>query len=73
MPRNYSPHSVRPAPRTDPTNPYAQESVGMNEAARWANERAVDEPGRTERDRDERAKALGSKVDVAEMLESSPV
>jgi hypothetical protein len=62
MPQRDAPDFERPAPRTDPTNPYAQESVGLNEAARWANERSVDEPGLTERDRDERAQALGSRA-----------
>ena len=62
MPRTHPPNFERPAPRTDPTNPYAQEMVGVNEAARWANERAVDEPGLTEHDRDERAQALGSRA-----------
>src|SRR5262245_33755084 len=60
MPRTHPPAVERPAPQTDPTDPYAQETVGVNETARWANERAVDEPGRTEHDRDERAQALGS-------------
>jgi len=55
----------RPAPRSDPTNPYDQETVGGFEAARWANQRHMDEPGLTERDRDERAQAMGSRMNPA--------
>jgi hypothetical protein len=50
----------RPAPRSDPTNPYAQETLGVNEPGRRENERAVAEPGLTEWDRDERGHAWGS-------------
>jgi len=49
----------RPAPGSDPTNPHDQESAGLNEATRWASQRSQDEPGLTERDRDERAQAMG--------------
>jgi hypothetical protein len=49
----------RPAPRSDPTNPYDQESAGINEATRWTNQRSQGEPGLTERERDERAQAMG--------------
>ena len=52
----------RPAPRSDPTNPYDQETVGGFEAARWSNQRHMDEPGLTERDRNERAQSLGSRM-----------
>jgi hypothetical protein len=51
------------APGSGPTNPYDQESAGVNEASRWANKRSQDEPGLIERDRDERAQALGSIAD----------
>jgi hypothetical protein len=47
----------RPEPRTDPTNPYSQETTGVNEPGRRENERAVVEPGLTERDRDARGHA----------------
>src|SRR5262249_12723526 len=40
-----------PSPRTDPTNPFAQESVGEFRAAEVNNERRLSEPGLTDRDR----------------------
>lgn len=44
----------RPSPGTDPTNPYRQESAGVNTASERANQRRVDEPGLTDQDRDRR-------------------
>ena len=52
----------RPAPRSDPTNLYDQEAVGGFEAARWSNQRHMDEPGVTDRDRHQRAQSLGSRM-----------
>jgi hypothetical protein len=43
-----------PAPASDPTNPYRDETVGEFTAALRANERRVAEPGLTDRDREER-------------------
>jgi hypothetical protein len=53
-------HAERPAPRTDPTNPYAEEAVGLFDPSRRANARSQDEPGLTDQDRDERAQAWES-------------
>jgi hypothetical protein len=50
----------RTAPRSDPTNPYAQEATGITETGRRENERAVAEPGLTKRDREERGHAWAS-------------
>jgi hypothetical protein len=45
----------RPSPQTDPTNPHHQEAAGVFVPNEQANERRLDEPGLTDRDRDERA------------------
>jgi hypothetical protein len=45
----------RPAPQTDPTNPYRQEAAGVWVAAERAAERHQDEPGLTDLDRALRA------------------
>ena len=42
------------SPATDPTNPWHQEAAGIFAANEEANERRIDEPGLTNRDRDER-------------------
>ncbi len=44
----------RPSPQTDPTNPWHQESVSEWVASERATERKQDEPGLTDRDREER-------------------
>jgi hypothetical protein len=48
------PETVRPSPATDPTNPCRQEATGIEVPNERASERSQDEPGLTERDRDER-------------------
>jgi hypothetical protein len=48
------PTTERPSPATDPTNPYRQEATGNEVANENATERSQDEPGLTERDRDDR-------------------
>lgn len=44
----------RPSPQTDPTAPHTQSDFGWPGPNERAAERAQDEPGLTERDRDER-------------------
>jgi len=44
----------RSSPETDPTNPRRQEGTGKEVANERSTERAQDEPGLTDRDRDER-------------------
>ena len=46
--------SPRSSPQTDPTNPHAQEATGEWVTAEQTSERRADEPGLTERDREER-------------------
>jgi hypothetical protein len=48
------PTSERPSPATDPTNPCRQEATGTEVPNERATERSQDEPGLTDRDRDER-------------------
>jgi hypothetical protein len=44
----------RSSPQTDPTNPFRQESAGRWLPAERESERRQDEPGLTDRDRQER-------------------
>ncbi len=50
----------RPSPRTDPTNPAAQETVGQLAPNERSNERRTDEEGLTEEDRIRRDPSVGS-------------
>jgi hypothetical protein len=54
-----------PTTRTDPSNPCAQESTGINEPNRGANQRGQDEPGMTDRERELRSAAVGSRAPAA--------
>jgi hypothetical protein len=45
----------RPAPQTDPTNPYRQEAAGRFAAAERDNENRLCEPGLTDEDRAHRS------------------
>jgi len=47
--------SPRSSPQTDPTNPLHQEATGKWVAAENTSERHVNEPGMTDKDRDQRA------------------